>query len=215
MPKVRIELGNEAADESLFRSFSRRHPRFFIIRNKTIGVGLIDCRRFKSAEDYTASVNGKNSAAYFSRKAVRAGYRFDEIDAMNYSSAIHAIHQSATTRQGIPMTVAYKHEFKDYPRDHRNQYFGIFKENILVAYLWIVRSGEVVIMNRIMGHADHLKDGVMYLLVTAFVEQELNAGRTDQFIMYDTMFGATPGLRMFKERCGFVPTRVNWERRKV
>lgn len=213
LPKVRIELGNEPADAALFYSFSRRHPRLFIIGNKTIGVGLIDCRRFNTVEEYTASVNGKNSAAYFSRKAIRSGYRFDEIDAIKYSSAIHDIHLSSTIRQGIPMAAAYQRELKNYPMDHRNQYFGIFKENKLVAYLWIVRSGQVVIINRIMGHVDYLKEGVMYLLVTSFVEQELSSVRSNQFIMYDTIFGASAGLRMFKERCGFIPMHVTWERR--
>jgi hypothetical protein len=28
--------------------------------------------------------------------------------------------------------------------------------------------------------------------------------------MYDTFVGGTAGMRTFKERCGFLPYRVNW-----
>jgi hypothetical protein len=31
-----------------------------------------------------------------------------------------------------------------------------------------------------------------------------------RWLMYDTWFGAPPGLRSFKERLGFAPYRVRW-----
>ncbi|MEY4595333.1 MAG: hypothetical protein RIQ47_1743 [Bacteroidota bacterium] len=212
LPAVTIQLGNEPADKKLFESFNSRHPRLFLVRKKTVGVGLIDCSTFSNAADYIASVNGKNSAAYFSRKAVRAGYRFESIDANRYADAIHAIHHSAEARQGIPLDKNYLKKIENYPSDHRHQFFGVFNNDELVAYLWIVISGQVRIMNRIMGHADHLKDGVMYLLVTSFVENLIGRREADLplYVMYDTMLGASGGLRMFKERCGFRPYRVKW-----
>lgn len=208
---VSIQLGAGEYDRGLYTSFTKRHPRLFLIRNKTIGVGIIDSARFKKPADYMEAVNGKNSAAYFSRKASRAGYRFATVDANKFSDAIHLIHHSAESRQGIPLDKNYLDKRESYPTDDRHAYFGIFKDDVLVAYLWSIRSGQLLIINRIMGHAQHLKDGVMYLLVTSFVEQSLvNSGKERLFIMYDTMLGASGGLRMFKERCGFRPYRVKW-----
>lgn len=212
---VSICMGNSRADLELFNAFNKKHPRFYVIRNKTVGIGLIQLDAFSSPEKYVEAVNGKNSAAYFARKAQRAGYLFSGIDPNRFTEAIHAIHLSTEERQGIAIDSAYLKKIEQYPVDERNEFYGILKGNELVAYLWIVRSGELLLMNRIMGHAAHLKEGIMYLLVTQFIQQELKA-RTDlrtaaRFVMYDTMLGATPGLRMFKERCGFHPFRVTWK----
>mgnify|MGYP000044033573 FL=1 len=211
LPAVTVQLGNGEEDLKLYTAFTKRHPRLFLIRNKTVGVGLISCAQFQDPTDYIDSVNGKNSAAYFSRKASRAGFRFTVVDANKYTDAIHEIHHSAGERQGIPLDKNYLDKKEVYPSGPRHAFFGIFKDDKLVAYLWIINSGQLFIMNRIMGHAQYLKEGIMYLLVTSFVEQLLTEpGDRQRYIMYDTMLGASSGLRMFKERCGFRPYRVKW-----
>ena len=86
-----------------------------------------------------------------------------------------------------------------------------FKDNLLVSYLWVVKSGELAVLNRLLGHADHLNDGIMYFMVTSYVENELTQNGRTRFVMYDTFFGAGDGLKMFKTRCGFNPYRVKWK----
>ena len=92
MPSREIQLGNTVEDSRLYDSFQRRHPRFPLIRRKTIGIGLIDLSLFTNGKDYISSVNGKNSAAYFSRKSQRAGFQFKLINPNNFIDSIQKIH---------------------------------------------------------------------------------------------------------------------------
>ena len=211
MPLREIQLGNKVEDSRLFNSFQRRHSRFPLIRRKTIGIGLIDLSLFSNGKDYISSVNGKNSAAYFSRKSQRAGFQFKLINPNNFIDSIQKIHFSAKTRQGKEIEASYLNKIEKYPIDDRNSYFGIFRGDLLVAYLWAIKSSELIMINRIMGHSDFLKDGIMYQLLTEFITHTIDKEKTEtKFVMYDTMLGASDGLRLFKERCGFRPYRVNW-----
>ena len=207
-PIKTVTLGSDPDGKNLYASFNSRHPKLFLVKKKTIGVALIDKLNFPSAEAYLKSVNGKNSAAYFSRKAVGAGCHFEEIDPTIHAEGIHEIHLSQGSRQGREMDDSYKTKITDYPVNDHNAYYGVFKDDKLVAYLWIVKSGELMLMNRIMGHSNFLDHGIMYLLVTSFVQ--LSYGLKQTVIMYDTLLGGTDGLKMFKKRCGFKPYRVKW-----
>lgn len=211
LPVAAICLDHSVEGNRLFRHFTKRHPRFPVFRYKTIGVALIDRKPFSNGEEYVKSVNGKNSAAYFMRKSVRAGYSFRHIDPIASTDAIYAVNISAEVRQGRVMDESYRNKFTDYPVNQNNSYYGVFLNEQLVAYLWVVRSGELAVLNRLLGHADHLNNGVMYHLVTGFVEQEFSSGSSVKYVMYDTFFGATEGLKMFKQRCGFKPWRVKWK----
>jgi hypothetical protein len=44
------------------------------------GVELIDLHRFENFNEYLATFGGKNSIAYYRRRALRKGYRFARID---------------------------------------------------------------------------------------------------------------------------------------
>lgn len=211
LKSVDIFLDSTVTGKKLHSAFTARHPKYIVIRKKTIGVALVGTGDFKSGEEYIQSVNGKNSAAYFSRKAVKAGYTYEPIDPNKLSEEIFAINTSASARQGKEMDDSYKKKFGHYPVDVHNLYSGIFKENKLVAYLWLVKSGELTILNRLLGHAKHLDAGIMYLMVTSCISDCIDNSKDIKFIMYDTFLGATEGLKMFKKRCGFAPYNVNWK----
>lgn len=207
-PKKSITLGGDETGKRLFDNFTSKHPKLFLVKKKTIGVALVDKSEFASPEVYLKSVNGKNSAAYYSRKAAAAGCTFMQIDANKHVDEIHEIHLSAASRQGRKMDATYEEKIVDYPVDDNNLYFAVCKDNKVVAYLWIVKTGDLMLMNRIMGHTDFLDFGVMYLLVTAFVQHAFSLPAT--YIMYDTLLGGGDGLKLFKKRCGFKPYRVKW-----
>ncbi len=210
LPRVSISLDVSLEGKRIYKSFTSKHPKYLLIKNKTIGVALIKTDSFKKPEDYTQSVNGKNSAAYFSRKAGRNGFLFQEINLNDYQKDIAEINQSASNRQGREMDDSYKKEI-DYPINKNNIYFGIFKDNKLTVYLWVVKTGELCILNRILGHSDFLDAGIMYLLVTSYVEYAIQNSNSTKYIMYDTFFGASDGLKLFKKRCGFQPYLVTWK----
>jgi len=210
LPVATITLDHSVEGNRLFKHFTKRHPRFPLFGYKTIGVALIERKAFSNGEEYVKSVNGKNSAAYFMRKSLRAGYTFREIDPIASIDAIHAVNLSSEVRQGRAMDESYRKKFTDYPVNSNNTYYGVFLNDQLVAYLWVVRSGELAVLNRLLGHAEHLNNGVMYHLVVGYVEQDFNSDSPVKYVMYDTFFGASEGLKMFKQRCGFKPWRVKW-----
>ena len=211
LPSVTVRLGSDSTAKKLHAAFTSRHPKYFLIRNKAYGVALIRLADFSSAKEYIDSVNGKNSAAYFSRKSARAGYTFSAFDPNDLIDEIHEINLSANSRQGRNMDESYTKKRAGYPIDEHNRFVGIFLNEKLVAYLWIVASNELFLMNRILGHADHLSNGIMYQLVTSCVASLMQSEKPSGVVMYDTLFGAGEGLKMFKERCGFKPYKLNWK----
>ncbi|MBL7923715.1 MAG: hypothetical protein JNL88_05915 [Bacteroidia bacterium] len=212
LPRVDIRIDTHSEEgRRMFSYYTKRHPRFFLIRNKTLGVALLSLQAFPTYAEYLQSVSGKNSAAYYSRKAEKANYIFREIDPDTLADAIHAIHHSAETRQGKVLSSAYLEPLKMYPKNQHNFYYGLFKEDELVAYLWLVKSGELITFNRLMGHAAHLKNGIMFLLVLKGIERIFQLLPRPSYLMYDTLLGASEGLSLFKKRIGFKPFHVNWK----
>jgi hypothetical protein len=78
---------------------------------------------------------------------------------------------------------------------------------LLAAYSWVYRAGDLALVSQILGHADRLADEIMYLLVEGIVAAESELGG---FLVYNRYDSGTDGLRFFKDRCGFVPTVVEW-----
>jgi hypothetical protein len=50
----------------------------------------------------------------------------------------------------------------------------------------------------------------MYLLISELVREVVTSNPKIKYLMFDTLLGASPGLRFFKERSGFIPFRVKW-----
>lgn len=82
-----------------YKYFNKLH-RLKLFKNKSLGVSLIDLNDFANFEEYYKSINGKNSAAYYSRKALKREYKFVEIDRNNFIDDIFDINTSAPMRQG-------------------------------------------------------------------------------------------------------------------
>ena len=77
----------------------------------------------------------------------------------------------------------------------------------LVAYLWLYRAGELALVSTILGHAEHLEDGVMYRLFLGMLERQYPLGGT---VVYNRFDSGTEGLRFFKTRLGFAEGDVTW-----
>jgi hypothetical protein len=210
MPSVTIALGG---NEAIYKLFSQRHPKYPLFRKKTIGVALLPINN--SADGYLESVNGKNSAAYYSRKAERKGYTFSKIDPNDYVDDIYAINTSKPERQGRSMAQQYVAKVDHYEMQENWRYFGVLSaEGKLVSYAWVPCHGQVWLLGTLLGHGDYLNDGVMYLLVTKVVLEMYSEIYTSKnmYLMYDMFLGAQKGLRDFKLKCGFLPYRVRWLR---
>lgn len=210
--KVSIHLGNSDTAMKLITYFNSRSWKRGFLKLKKYNISLLPIDQFSKDEDYLASVNGKNSASYFSRRCSKLGYIFQPFNPNTEIDAIFEINTSSTERQGREMDESYKLFVAEWPNDEMNKWFGIYsKEGKLVAYVWTYVVGEMVLINRILGHGDYLKENVMYLLMTNVVSTFVNDNRIN-FIMYDTFGKFENGLVMFKKRIGFKPFTVNFKR---
>jgi hypothetical protein len=193
-----------------YNFYTKPHPRFKIIKNKSFGVEVIRLRDFATFEEYLQTINGKNSAAYYARKALSRGYRLEVIDRNQYLDDIYEINTSAEVRQGKAMETQYHNRPEQYEVNPDFLNFGVLDaQGKLNAYCWVLVAGEVAVVIALLGHKQTLNDGTMYLLITRMVEKLFSLPEVKYFV-YDTFFGAREGLQQFKEKNGFKPHRVTW-----
>ena len=74
----------------------------------------------------------------------------------------------------------------------------------------MVQCGEAMYAPEILGHGDHLEDGVMAFVLFEAVKWQQKRARTP-YVYYYLHGGSTEGLRFFKEKMGFAGHTVRWE----
>lgn len=187
---------------------TKPHPKYRIFQNKSLGAALIDLRRYESPDEYMRSIKGRNSAEHHARKARSRGYVVTEIDRNDYVDELHAINTSLDSRQGRPMDGIYQVKETQYAREQNYKYFGVLNAaGKLTAYSNLGFYGNFAAFDRLLGLRNN--DGAMHLMLTEIVCQ-LIASRSYSYLMYDTYFGASPGLQTFKKMIGFEPYRVKY-----
>jgi hypothetical protein len=149
-------------------------------------------------------------------RAQRLGYRAELVEREEYVLDIYRINTSKPERQGRQMTNTYRDRpdfapLPEYPcARHAVRTYGVLSsDDVLVAYLWLYRSGELALVSQILGHADHLEAGVMYLLWQRMVEHEYDV-EPEGVIVYNRHDSGTDGLRFYKERVGLLEQHVEW-----
>ena len=193
---------------STYRYYTKRHPRYKLVQHKSWGAALIDLHRFDRHTDYLDTIKGKNCGAWHARRARARGYVLAEIDRNEHVEAIHAIHCSVEQRQGRPMDSKYQEKQTRFDVLGNFNYFGVFDtQGKLVAYATIGRYGNFSAFAQLMGYRNN--DGIMHLLVSDIVCRLIDA-RQVQYVMYDTWFGALPGMQQFKNVLGFAPYRAQF-----
>lgn len=191
-----------------YQLFNQPHARFPLIRNKTMGIALIDLSNFNSGADYVATVKKKDFAGHQGRQAAQRGYRVRSIDRNDHIAEIYRINRSADARQGRPMDAHYRLLQTRYDDSAPLQSYGVFNaDGILMGYCCLGIYGNFAATDRLLGMKT--TDGIMYLLLLEIVCSLIEQAQLDYF-MYDTFLGAQPGLRSFKRRIGFQPYRVRY-----
>ena len=192
----------------MYTHFTKPHPRYKVIKNKSVGMALVVLGDFRGRDDYLATVSRKDQGAYHGKRALRRGFAFKEIDRNAYIDDIHAINTSMTERQGRPMDPGYLAKPLHYEKKPHFRYFGIVNlEGILVAYCNIATYGNFAATDRLLGYKNN--DGTMYLLLVEIICKLIDDSEV-QYFMYDTFLGAQDGLRNFKRRLGFQPYRIRY-----
>jgi hypothetical protein len=189
-------------------SFTKRHPRYKIIRNKTIGAALIDLREVDTRAKYLEAIKGRNCGAYHAKRARTRGYLFTEIDRNEHVDAIHDINTSETERQGRSMDDCYLQKRTRFEVLPNYRYYGVLDASgRLVAYATFGIYGNFGAFSQLLGIRNN--DGIMHLLVSEIVGLNIENGNL-RYIMYDTYFGAQAGLQLFKSILGFKPYHARY-----
>jgi len=125
------------------------------------------------------------------------------------------IAQPATERQHVAAPCCPVHWtiwwglFAPEPGHRQN---GVEADERLVAYVKVMRIGDVVHYTEIMGHRDRLADGVMMLLhheiVRWLIEAPEPAAEGARVLLYGAAEHGGAGLLTWKKRAGFVPRRL-------
>jgi hypothetical protein len=101
-----------------YNYYTKPHPRFWLVRNKSLGIALLNLADYPTPGAYLDSVKKKDYAAYHGKRASARGYATREIDRNAFIEEIHQINTSESTRQGEPMADHYiikKTEYQNYP----------------------------------------------------------------------------------------------------
>ncbi len=222
LPHVRINLNYAAtADNDPFfagvvREFyeeSRRfHPRLPLVRRERHGVSV--CPLPLTFGEYFELIEASARRNY--RKAIRLGYRCERIDINAHQDSIREICRSADVRQGkLPEELLRngiglctdpptRNPTHDYP------WFGILRDDKLVAYAGCLVAGEICSISHILGHAAHQSDGIVPMLIIDIAESMYRNHPQVRYYRYGNFFGASPTMRRFKKKMAFVPYRVDW-----
>ena len=212
LPVARLRF--EAALEpvkvlSTWRHHTKRHPKYKLIQNKSWGAALIDLGQFDSRERYFERIGAKNHGAWHARRARARGYVVAEIDRNGHADAIHDINNALDERQGRPMDARYRQKTLLFDQFANFHYSGVLDAGgKLVAYATIGRYGNFSSFEQLMGYRNN--DGIMHLMVSEIVARLIDEGKVS-YVMYDTFFGALPGLQQFKTVLGFQPYRAKYQ----
>jgi hypothetical protein len=152
------------------------------------------------------------------RKAQRQGYAYRNVDPDDHLDDVLAIRTSDPVRQGKPIPEYYKirpARMVDEPfchgcASHGEGFYGVFHGERLVAYATIFFYGEIAQVNHILGHAEHLQEGIMNLLVSEMVGDIIRKRPWVKAInyLYPYSAKASSGIGLFKKNIGFVPEKV-------
>jgi hypothetical protein len=147
-------------------------------------------------------------------KAIKLGYTCNYVsykERNNLLNDIYEINISSINRQGKRM----KESYLEYPKEmtenftcdnHYSNWYGCFNDGKLVAYIVGAYCGNMVAFSMILGHAQYLNDGIMYLLSEYVMNQSYSLGCA--YCTYSRWSDGTDGLRTFKHNLGFKITNL-------
>lgn len=216
LPSVPIEMCGDERCRDLYEAFTRRHARWRLIQNNRWGVALLPI-----PEEFDHYFRDPKQAHLRKQvgRAIRAGFTFAKLDPVARLDEIMVINRSAEVRQGQAMHPAY------FDQDTVRRYlertaevFGVLDAaGVLRGYFCFRICGPVACGERILGDANFVGNGIMYLLIAEVVRELTRSRQADgspRWLYFDMFPGASPGMRQFKHWIGCEPYRVSWSWRK-
>jgi hypothetical protein len=224
---------------------------YFARRDRpTLAWACLDLDRFSSFDHYIKECRQihKGNAIRDALKAEKQGYYAKFFNFRNYVADVVSIHTSSPIRGGKPMSANYQQTVADlggYPVKNEPErlptqaavwvrHFGLFRklpghcqgslvtDEQLVAYMSLRRYGTFAMYGAFIGHADFLKDGIMYRMHLDLVSQALGSRslndstpekylRDIRFLGYTDFYNIRSGLLAWKRRMLFAPVFLNFD----
>ncbi len=211
-PRVELHLSDTVAARRRHAELTARHRMLPVVSRGGFGAALMPVP--ESMGDYLGGKSRKRLRRN-RRKALAAGFRFTPFHGPDHVEDILAIHRSAVVRQGQPMHSAYLDEaaVRRYAARARTLSGVIDEAGIVRAYAHTEVQGELGSFQRLIGHADALDEGVVYLLASEVIRQFIDARQATglpRWIMCGALWGNSRGLAYFKRRAGFKPYRASF-----
>jgi hypothetical protein len=224
----------------LLRRYARQSAKGAIWSERTrLTPMLLQLDRLPDAAAFDALLKQRSSRTLSKiRRAQRLGYGARQFMLASHVEDMHAIRTSMAFRTAGPVFDRWflKPEHIGLPATERLSvaapccpvhwtiWWGVFapepghRQNAvelgerLVAYVKVMRIGDVVHYTEIMGHRDRLADGVMLLLhheiVRWLIAQEEPAAQGAKVLLYGAAEHGGTGLLTWKKRAGFRPGRL-------
>lgn len=158
-----------------------------------------------SYEEYSKLIGYKSRNMI--KKAEKNGILYKPFNWNDYLNDIFVIHTSALFRQGRRMDMQYRKypDAVDYPKNgefqilHIGGFFGVK----LIGYIELYIYGNFAMTNRILGHKNFLKNGLVNGLFGYVVEYAIRK-HSFRYLNYLTMLNEkSDRLSAFKHRVGF------------
>ena len=195
----------------MYNTARRRHRKNPFVRSLEYGVAL--CPLPSAFDDYFMMIEAAGRRNV--KKARRMGYTFQRIAYNDYLDDVRAIRNSTDVRQGkLAEDFGEVRPCTDPPTRtdmHDYAYYGVLRDGHLLAYGSCFISGELCMLEHILGHAECLSDGIVPLLIVGIARELMEKYPRVRYFGYGTYFGCGTTLRRFKKKFLFLPHRVSWE----
>jgi len=197
---------------------------------------IINLRNWNNYQEYFDCVKKANykSCIYPFNRSNKKGFYSKRFEFKNFVPDVVGVNQSMSVRQGKEMGKNYFlsiddlggapskfHDFTEIENTNRYRlFFGVFQkvenhkqgsvttDEQLVGYITLIREGNMIVYNRIIGHGDHLKEGIMYNLHFSIIEWLYGDDKLCEgvdMVMYAGFTSGSEGLRKWKKRLAFEP----------
>lgn len=161
-------------------------------------------------------VRGKTKQALRTNvsRAVKNGYFCSYFNGLDYIDDIMEINLSSEIRGGRKMEERYTScsMVKDFLLGSPVMFGTFTSEGKLVGYIHVLITGTMMATNKILGHADHLDDGIMYFMIAELVKRKIEEKTNVTHVMYASYLSGRShaGYTYFKRKCGFEGCNVRF-----
>jgi len=154
------------------------------------------------SEYWEKTIDSKARTNY--RKAIHNCISIEKIiNTKIIEDELYNIQHSAQIRQGRPLNPKYygkKWENMDFSRftcpNHYEEFWIAKKDNMAVAYTWLVICGEYIKINSIMGHVDYWKYGTMKFMIVEILKDKIGK-QNNRYFSYGTKSFLSHNLKYF------------------